>query len=341
MKQILRECLISIVLPVYNGSSYLEECIKSILGQSLKNFEFIIINDGSTDDTDEIIQKYLKKDLRINYISRENKGLIFSLNEGISISRGKYIARIDADDIATYNRLEKQYQFLENNPDVFVCGTEIQKIDSSGKHIKTKTILPHAPEETLAFSFFRSPVIHPTVMMRNDRNIIFDINYLHAEDYALWIKLLLLGYKIVNIPFIGLYYRIHSDSITNTKAKEMKLISCKIKYKLFNKYFPNTKKNIFNDFCDLTTRLFLVDEKLFNTKTINRYINSLKLIICNENTILESKIKLLFDKYAIIILIALVKYIIKNKSIKRVKLIVKIILVVFEIYICKFIKKRH
>ncbi|MEQ4894891.1 glycosyltransferase family A protein, partial [Escherichia coli] len=109
--------LITVIMPVYNAEKYIYESIKSILVQSYSNFEFIIINDGSKDSSGKIIENFLD-DTRIRYINRENKGLVFTLNEAISLSRGNYIARMDADDISHPLRLEKQLNFLLENPDI-------------------------------------------------------------------------------------------------------------------------------------------------------------------------------------------------------------------------------
>ena len=108
-------------MPVYNGEKYLQEAIESILNQTFKDFEFIIINDGSTDKTLEIIKSFT--DPRIKLITQENRGIIYSLNKGITESRGKYIARMDADDISLPERLEKEYRFLEQNPNYGIVGT--------------------------------------------------------------------------------------------------------------------------------------------------------------------------------------------------------------------------
>ena len=116
-------CIVSVVMSVYNSEKYLPEAIESILNQTYTNFEFIIINDGSTDNSLRIIKEYANKDKRIIVISRENKGLIFSLNEGIEVSKGKYIIRMDADDISLPNRLKIQLDFMEKNKDIAICGT--------------------------------------------------------------------------------------------------------------------------------------------------------------------------------------------------------------------------
>lgn len=122
--------VISVVMSVYNAEKYLDEALQSILNQ---NFEFIIINDGSTDKSLEIIEKYKYQDTRIVLISRENRGLIASLNEGIELAKGKYIARMDADDISLPNRFEEQLKIMENDKEIVVCGSWINVFGENRK----------------------------------------------------------------------------------------------------------------------------------------------------------------------------------------------------------------
>lgn len=205
--------LVSVIMPVYNGEQYLKEAIESILSQSYVNFEFIIINDGSQDNTEEIILSY--DDPRIIYIKNsENFKLIKSLNIGFSKAKGKYIARMDADDISLPMRLEKQVIYLEKNPDVGVLGTGV--FLKSEK--ETSELLYHTDDKSLRFALaLYCPFIHPSVVLRkavlDQLPIIFDGNYIHAEDYELWTRLAQLC-KLENLPEFLLEYRIHSGQIS-------------------------------------------------------------------------------------------------------------------------------
>lgn len=183
--------LVSILLPVYNSEKYLEACLNSIVTQSYKNMEIIIINDGSTDSCNEIIKIYQQKYSNIKYSSRMNKGLIATLNEGLQKCTGKYIARMDNDDIADEHRIEFQVNILESNPEIFLCGTNIEKIDAFGKTISKNISLPKEMEELKAFSLFRSPFIHSTVMFRNNDTISYNAEFNDAEDYELWSRLII------------------------------------------------------------------------------------------------------------------------------------------------------
>jgi glycosyltransferase involved in cell wall biosynthesis len=182
--------LISVLLPVYNAEKYLNEAINSILFQTFTNFELIIINDGSSDRSEEIIFSF--SDDRINYIKNEtNLGLIETLNKGISLSKGKYLARMDNDDISMPERLEKQVAFMESNPEVGVLGTSFYNINKFGE-IESKTIFP-VSHSLLCWSLcFFSPIAHPTVMFRRDVVINangYNLEMLHCEDYDLWHRL--------------------------------------------------------------------------------------------------------------------------------------------------------
>ena len=128
--------LVSVVLSVYNGEKYLMNAIESILDQTYPAFEFIIVNDGSTDNSPKIIDKYRKLDNRIKVLNQKNRGLIDSLNRGLALANGRYIARMDSDDISLPSKLEEQYNYLENNPDIGVLGTWIEMINEDGKPLK-------------------------------------------------------------------------------------------------------------------------------------------------------------------------------------------------------------
>ena len=212
--------LISVVLSVYNAEPYLAEAIESILNQTYENFEFIIINDGSTDRSLKIIKSY--DDKRIIFISREKKGLIASLNEGIQKARGKYIVRMDADDISLAKRFEKQIEFMEKNQDIDLCGTSVTAF---GDNIKSNVWKPSKDNKTIQTQLlFSSPLFHPTVIMRRDvilkYDLFYDEKFKHAEDFELWSRFAKYT-KISNIQKPLLKYRILVDSITREADKDV------------------------------------------------------------------------------------------------------------------------
>lgn len=203
---------VSVVMPVFNGEFYLKEAIDSILAQSFKNFELILINDGSTDDTGEIIKSY--SDKRIVLVQNMNNlGITKSLNIGIKHVRGDYIARMDADEISHFDRFEKQVAFLEKNLDVCVCGTLTKTI---GKPIETTWMYPLDHESIKASLLFHCCLVHSSVMFRSriltENNIFYSENYPYAEDYELWVRLSKIT-KIANLDEVLIRYRIHNNSI--------------------------------------------------------------------------------------------------------------------------------
>ncbi len=238
--------LISVIMSVYNGEIYLKDAIESILNQTYKNIEFIIINDGSLDQSFEIIKRYKKIDSRIIIENNiENKGLIYSLNKGIDLSQGKYIARMDADDISEKNRLEEQVVFLEKNKDIAMCSTYIKIFKDNMKYL-TKKFKTNTNYENIKIKLlFRNYIAHPTVMIRKDiikkYNLMYNEKHKGMEDYGLWIKLVNIE-KIVTLPKYLLKYRFLNSSITTTSLKKIdnyKKTLFLIFKEEFNKSFPN------------------------------------------------------------------------------------------------------
>jgi glycosyltransferase involved in cell wall biosynthesis len=204
--------LVSILMAVYNGEKYLREAIDSILNQTFTDFEFLIVNDGSTDSTENIILSYT--DVRIRYIkNEENLKLIATLNKGLDLAQGKYIARMDADDISLPERLEKQVAFMEKNPNIGLLGTWVRNIGG----VNDYDITFNSGHRNIRFElFFHNYFHHPSVMLRTEilRNYnLYFPNVLHAEDYAFWINLS--NYTEFEIlPVFLLHYRSHGDNIS-------------------------------------------------------------------------------------------------------------------------------
>lgn len=199
-------------MAVFNGSKYLEQAINSILKQTYSNFEFIIIDDGSTDKTCEIVNRYMKIDDRIIFLRQGHHGLAHSLNFGISKAKGKYIARMDADDISHYMRFEKQIYFLENR-DIDVVGSNITYIDKNGKLLGKIEQFPENDIEIKWNLSFTNPIAHPTVLMKKSiftNGESYDINYKYCQDYALWNRISS-NYKFYNIQEILLKFRLKKN----------------------------------------------------------------------------------------------------------------------------------
>ena len=234
---------VSIIMPAYNAEKYIGEAIESILSQTYTDYEFIIINDGSTDKTEKIIRSY--DDSRIVYLENEkNSGIVVTLNKGLDYATGEYIARMDADDISVNNRLEKQVAYMEKNKKVGllgtgirVFGTEIQQYDrvftTDSKQLKAELI-------------FNSCVAHPTVMIRREileqNHLRYNEEFAGAEDYCLWWEIAKVS-SIATLKDILLNYRIHSSQIT--KQKDMQYYS--MMQKLMKQRFEDIGVSVSND----------------------------------------------------------------------------------------------
>lgn len=228
---------ISVLLPVFNSEQYLNDTINSVLSQTFTNFEFIIINDGSTDASKSIIDSY--SDDRILLINNEkNLGLIKTLNKGLSVCGGKYIVRMDSDDIMLKTRLEEQLMFMEKHPEVIASGTALRRIgSSSGSYFPPTT--DKLIRETL---FLGSPIPHPTAIIRRDilckYNIEYDINYLHVEDYELWYRLSSYG-KLANLDRRLLLYRISETQISTKYNNKQESRKKDLRRRIYNEYLSS------------------------------------------------------------------------------------------------------
>lgn len=216
-------------MPVYNASRYLTQAIDSILQQSYRNYEFLIINDGSQDDTDRIVRSY--QDSRIKYLTNEqNLGISRSLNLGIQLASGKYIARMDADDISYSTRLEQQVAWLEAHNEVGILGSAVINIDSDGVALGLDKSPACTHYTLLWYQLFACPFIHPTVMMRS--NVIqfaggYSSEYEWAEDRELWYRLLTKS-NGANLSESLLQFRRHSTNSSQVYASQQHINSARV-----------------------------------------------------------------------------------------------------------------
>ena len=207
--------LVTVLMPVYNGEKFLRNAIESILNQSYNNLEFLIINDGSLDDSKNIILSY--NDERIRFINNErNFGLIQTLNLGFKLASGDFIARMDADDISMKDRIKKQIHFLLKNKDVGLIGSSAVLIDQNNSEIGNLRYSNEHNKIKYLLGFYNL-FIHPTIMVRKDvvikNKLIFDSNYLHAEDYKFWTQLIFFT-NVFNFEEPLIYYRIHENQVS-------------------------------------------------------------------------------------------------------------------------------
>lgn len=214
---------ISVVLPAYNCEAYLGKAIQSVLEQTFTGFELIVINDGSTDNTEYVILSF--PDPRIVYLKNAaNKGLIYTLNRGIETAQGRYIARMDADDICLPERLKKQKDFLDQHPGTAAVASSIEYINEKEEKTGTWELDRQAitQEQIRRKMPFENCIAHPTVMIRADilKKFKYNSYQKNIEDYDLWLRLLNRGHAIVKINEPLLLYRVHSSSVTSVHLKK-------------------------------------------------------------------------------------------------------------------------
>jgi glycosyltransferase involved in cell wall biosynthesis len=209
--------MISVVMSVYNGERYLREAIDSVLGQTFRDFEFVIVDDASSDATGDILAQY--RDVRIRvHRNRQNLGLTRSLNAAFARCAAKYIARMDADDVSAPRRFERQLQLLESHPEVGVCATRTRVLDAA------RARAPRAPTDDARIAaelLFGNCIAHPSVMLRRqvlvDHGMAYDEQMRRSQDYELWTRLSgLTRFAVVPEPL--LYYRKHARSVSSTEA---------------------------------------------------------------------------------------------------------------------------
>jgi len=225
--------LVSVVMPVHNGALYLSDAIKSILSQTYRHFEFIIINDGSSDVTESIVISF--NDSRIKYhVFTKQQGIVSALNYGLTLAKGDFIARMDADDISLKHRLAKQVDKFLNNADIAILGTQYIGINGRSRS------LPVLHDDIIWHTLNASPFVHPSVMFRTSfiklNNIKYNADYQFAEDLALWVKCSSLT-RMANLNERLIKYRYHNG--THKKyLEQVALLNTKIKIELIQKLIP-------------------------------------------------------------------------------------------------------
>ena len=235
--------MISVIMPVYNGEEFLREAIESILDQTYKDFEFLILYDESSDDSFKIIQKYVALDSRVKLIKCERTGILGALNKGIRLSKGDFIARMDADDVCFPERFEKQIKFMEKE-NLDICGGDFIMINNNEvfiKHVK----VPKTKSEIILTMGFNVPFAHPSVMIKKEFLKINKLFYgsngkKYAEDLDMWIVMFSKGAIFGNLKEEILKYRILNTSLSRVNSKK---IAYEIKLELNN--FINQNKALY------------------------------------------------------------------------------------------------
>jgi len=263
---------ISVIMPVYNAGLYLKTAIESILNQTFSDFEFFIIDDASTDNSVEIIQSFSDKRIKL-IVKPVNSGITKSLNHGLQLAKGKYIARMDADDISYPQRFERQIFFLENNPNIILCGTwfKIIPINEVIKH-------PQDNDGIKQLMLDQNAVAHPSVMLRSEflveNKLQYDSLMEPAEDYDLWVRIISIG-EIANVPEVLLDYRIHSSQISSIQSDKQLKKTVIIQTKLLQNLIPDLTPdaNLFNDISVFESGIDQIQSATFKIAFYKRLLN--------------------------------------------------------------------
>ena len=220
-----RQLPVSVLMPVYNGEKFIAAAIESILAQSYRNFELLVVDDGSTDATPSILADYTRRDHRLAIIrNSRNLGIVKSLNKGIARCRGRYIVRMDSDDLAVSDRIEKQIAVMEQNPQIVASGGSVRYIDAQG--YDQGVIRKSTPSDSLLWA---NPLLHPTVIIRKSAlRCHYQEKYRYAEDYFLWLSLSRHG-QLHAIPDVLLAYRISREATRVKRLKSVLWATLKVK----------------------------------------------------------------------------------------------------------------
>lgn len=233
-------------MSVYNTEKYLDQSILSILSQTFQDFEFIIINDASTDCSLSIIKKFQERDKRIKLVNNEeNLGLTKSLNKALKKAEGNYIARQDADDISLTERLQKQYFFLERNKSIFLCGTDRVDIDGKEFTLKNRSTIITGCENVKKLLQKRNCITHSSIMFRNN-GYLYREKFIYAQDYDFFLNLLSNGLKLDNLDEKCVLYRNVSNNISVSKKNKQVIFA--ITANKFYKQRLKTGKDQYDEF---------------------------------------------------------------------------------------------
>ena len=270
---------ITILMAVYNGAPFLRDAIDSIFAQTYPHFELLVVNDGSSDSTADVLQSY--SDPRLIVITNErNLGLVASLNKGLDLARGELVSRMDADDLCLPERLEKQFLFLKGNPRVGLCGTWFRTFGA-----KRPTIVhpPQHSDDIAARLFYESPIGHPTVMFRRglfaQQGLSYKNDLPYVEDYELWTRAAEVT-ELANIPEVLLEYRYHEAQVSSQKQVMQRQNVDKIRLRQLNKIYPQASE------VECTTHLSILanessGERQLEPSEVEAWL--LKLIALNES----------------------------------------------------------
>lgn len=265
--------LITVLLPAYNAEAYICRAIDSILTQTFTDFELLVINDGSTDSTQRLVESYTDPRIRLVNMAK-NSGLINALNHGLDLANRKYLARMDADDVCLPTRLEKQFQFLEQHKDYIACGTSIINFNTTSESYMQ---YPETNEQIkTALFFFERNICHPTVMIRREplekHKIRYRSDYTYAEDYVFWHELAQIG-KLYNIKEGLLRYYRHEDQVSTKYYPQQMAISRNIVKGSLSTLWPDITESQLQDILRLCVHeVGIYPDSHFSIHKVNKTI---------------------------------------------------------------------
>jgi glycosyltransferase involved in cell wall biosynthesis len=236
---------VSVVTSVYNGEAYLEECVNSILNQTFQDFEYIILNNGSTDRTSEILDGY--SDPRLRIIHQENLGIARSLNKGIDLSNSELIVRLDADDYSVEQRLEKQLAFMDRHPEVVLCGSRFRLLIGKETFDQETIFIEENKAIRKAMSCF-NPISHSTVVFRKKTFVEsrgYSEKFEYSQDYDLWLRMLAIGEAYILKDELSTI-RLSEQSTSNQNTKTMRLEGLQIRWNAFRKFGGNPRNVLYH-----------------------------------------------------------------------------------------------
>jgi|GEM_PF-1310091 len=305
---------VSVILAVYNGERYVTESIESILKQNYKSFEFIIVDDGSTDGTSEILQQYSNNPYVTILTNSSNKGLTVSLNFGISVAKGEYVARIDSDDISVPQRLGTQVKFLDSNPDTWLVGSWYKRI--IGKEYRGDPYCPVSDKHFYRWSLaFYCPFMHSSVMFRKEKveeSIgLYDPRFVYAMDYDLWSRIAEVA-EVDIIPEILAEYREHDLSMTQTMPDASSNEPIEISTRIFQHWIGiNEKIELDSELVIALKRFWLSNYEISKEVSIDQIIDCIQCLLlefCASDRISENEKSSVFDSVNSILLTSYLKY---------------------------------
>lgn len=269
---------VTVILPVYNTEKYIAEAVQSILNQTFSDFELLVINDASTDRTLEVLNRFSDNRLKI-ITNPTNLKVVKSLNKGLELAKGEFIARMDADDISHPQRFKRQIEYFNDHPEVDLCGSWVQMIGDDN-YILT---LPEKHETIKADMLFKNIIVHPSVMFRKEKlsGFRYDETYINAEDYALWVEVMD-KVRFGIIPEVLLKYRVHHSNVSIHRPHNAAVIK-EMNYKTYSKLLQRLGVGYTEENLKFHISLGFRRKKDFDKLQLKDYISWMQRLVAANN----------------------------------------------------------